>query len=322
MRTHDINGKRFPNQRVPDFTHRVINDADVYGIFEPILLHGPLPTPLIVPFAQLYRKNATNIQLRLGHFFTGMNLTYRGRQIAGPVIDRPPRQFPPLPGVPDRKQTIIHALNDRSIAILNEAGRYRAIKHGGWFEHQVAKAMATASFHLYALRIGARFTTPDIVGEGAAVPYTHPNGIQYDDHFLVPDYNCALQDYFSWEMDLGTETGRPASKSFPTKKSYMRMFLQYGELHRGRDKLYSKLWNIPQGKEHKVLFLTTERSKLDLMGSIIKETTDGRGCPWFLMKYVPRERFSMYHSPTVIEEIWTEPWKRVGYPEVRFKQPQ
>jgi hypothetical protein len=40
------------------------------------------------------------------------------------------------------------------------------------------------------------------------------------------------------------------------------------------------------------------------------------------MKYIPRERFSMYRSPTVIQEIWTEPWQRVGYPEVRFKQPQ
>jgi hypothetical protein len=68
-----------------------------------------------------------------------------------------------------------------------------------------------------------------------------------------------------------------------------------------------------------VLFLTTESSKLDLMGSIIKETTEGRGCPWFLMKYLPRERFSMFHSPTVITEIWTEPWTRVGFPEIRFK---
>jgi hypothetical protein len=240
MRTHDIKGKRFPNQRVSTGAHHRIEDADVFGILEPIHLHGPLPTPFIVEFAKLYRKSERNIMDRLGWFFCEDNITHKGRTV-GPVIDRPSQQFPKPPVIPDRKQTIIHALNDRGVAILKEEGRYKDIKHGGWFDHQVAKAMATASFHLYSLKIGTKFLTPDKIGEGAMVPYTHPNSNHYSSHYLVPDYNCALQDYFSWEMDLGTETGRPSAENFHTKRSYMRMWLQYAELHRGRDKLYSKL---------------------------------------------------------------------------------
>jgi hypothetical protein len=101
----------------------------------------------------------------------------------------------------------------------------------------------------------------------------------------------------------------------------MRMFLQYGELHRGRDKLYSHVWNIPQGKEHRVLFVTTDAAELDLMASIIRQTTNGQGCKWFWMMHIPAERFSMYHSPRVLHELWTDPWKRVGYPDVMFGQP-
>jgi len=222
---------------------------------------------------------------------------------------------------------ILHANGARADAILKAAGRYHSIKHGGWFEHQVANACISASLHLAALHAEQRFFTPDEIAEdiGVTVPYSIGDR-DFDNHRLVPDYLFGVDRYYAVETDLGNEVGRADIDLTHRRKTYERMVLQYLELiGRGQDdagtKLYNTAYRIPRNKALLVLFVTTERSKLDLMENIIKQHSPGGACNFILMKHVPAEAFSAYHSPKPLYTLWTDPWKRAGRSDFGINNP-
>jgi hypothetical protein len=148
----DARGHRFPNQRTLSRAPVRIVDADIYGTLEPLNIHGPLFTSTLLEFASYFRDTPRYTRDRLGHFYTSTDITYLDKPAGGPILDRPEAQFPKKDeGTPKRAMMILHDNNPRADRILQAAGRYHPIKHGGWWHHKVANAHITASLHLSAL---------------------------------------------------------------------------------------------------------------------------------------------------------------------------
>lgn len=316
MLTLDARGHRFPNQRTFRDDHVSITDADIYGTLEPLNLHGPLFTSYLLDFASFYRDTADYTRERLGWFFNSNAIRFDGK-VGGPVLDRPAKQFPrPEEGTPKRAMMILHANNTRADGILKAAGRYHLIKHGGWFEHQVANACITASLHLAALHAERTFIPPDKIAEdiGLKVPF-EIDGKEYENIRLVPDYLFGIDRYYAIETDLGNEVGRAEEPH--RRKTYERMILQYLRLI--GDKLYHKAYGILANKALMVLFVTTNAAKIKLMEGIIEQYVDA--CNFILMKHVSVEAFSAYHSPKPLYTLWTEPWKRAGRSDFYINNP-
>jgi hypothetical protein len=326
MLTHDQKGHRFPNHRTLSKQPVSITDADIYGSLEPLNLHGPLFTSYLLEFAAFYRDTAKYTRERLGWFYDSNAIRFDG-DTGGPILDRPAQQFPKPPHSPKRAMMILHANSARADAILKATGRYHSIKHGGWFEHQVANGCITASLHLSSLHAERTFIPPDKIAEdiGITVPYSIGNR-DFDNHRLVPDYLFGIDRFYAVETDLGNEVGRADIDLTHRRKTYERMVLQYLELiGRSQDdagtKLYNTAYRILRNKALLVLFVTTERSKLDLMESIIKQHAPGGACNFILMKHVPAEAFSAYRSPKPLYTLWTEPWKRAGRGDFYINNP-
>jgi hypothetical protein len=332
LKTHDKLDRAFPNQLVLIDDAFTITDTDVYGTFEPINLHGPLFTSYLLDFAAFYRDTPRYTKDRLGWLARSTNIRYES-EIAGPVILRPKQQFPGPFERPSRNMMLLHALSPRGAVVLKKAGRYHPIKHGGWFEHQVANGCISASLHLAALHAEQTFIPPDRIAEdtGVTVPYTIKDkksgtSKDFENHRLVPDYLFGVDRFYAVETDLGNEVGRADIDLTHRRKTYERMVLQYLELiGRSQDdagtKLYNTAYRIPRNKALLVLFVTTERSKLDLMESIIKQHAPGGACNFILMKHVPAEAFSAFHSPKPLYTLWTEPWKRAGRGDFYINNP-
>ncbi len=223
--------------------------------------------------------------------------------------------------------TLLHDLSPRGKAILSKADRYHPIKHGGWFEHQVANACISASLHLCALHAERTFIPPDKIADdiGITAPYSIKDK-DFDNRRLVPDYLFGVDRFYAVETDLGNEVGRADIDLTHRRKTYERMVLQYLELiGRSQDdqetKLYNTAYRIPRNKALLVLFVTTQRSQLDLMDSIRREHSPSAACNFILMKNVPAEAFSAYHSPRPLYTLWTEPWKRAGRGDLFINNP-
>ncbi len=323
MRTHDSRGQAFPNHLVLIDESFTITDTDIYATFEPGNIHGPLYTSYYKEFASFFRSTANYTKDRLGWLARSRNIRYHS-DIGGPVLYRPAKQFPK--GQPLRNMMLLHGLTPRGELILTKAGRYHPIKHGGWFEHQVANSCISASLHLSILHADKTFIPPDRIADdiGVTVPYT-AHGKEYEKHRLVPDYLFGVDRFYAIETDLGTEVGKSHPDQFHTRKTLERMVLQYLELiGRSQDdqgtKLYNTAYRIRRNKALLVLFITTEASKLDLMDTIIKEHIGA--CNFILMKHVPADAFSAYHSPKPLLNLWTEPWKRTGRSEFFINNPE
>jgi hypothetical protein len=316
MLTTDARGHRFPSQRTLSKEPVSIVDADIYGTLEPLNIHGPLFTSYLLEFGAFYRDTARYTRDRLGWFNNSTNISFEGKPVGGPILDRPPQQFPEPPHTPKRRQHLIHANNARADAILKAAGRYHPIKHGGWWEHQVANSCISASLHLSALHDERRFFTSDEITAdiGIKVPFEIADKL-YESIRLVPDYLFGVDRYYAVETDLGNEVGRAEQPHL--RKTYERMVLQYLALI--GDKLYHKVYGIPDNKALMVLFVTTDAAKIKLMESIIKENVGA--CNFILMKHVSAEAFSAYHSPKPLYTLWTEPWKRAGRGDFYINNP-
>lgn len=324
MLTHDKKGTRFPTARVLNDEPTEVNEADLFGLLETLNIHGPLFTSQLLAFDAFFRKNPKVACNRLSRFYTSNAITYLGEPTGGPILDRAaPHQFKK----PDERTSIkrlmmVHSLNAKGKRVLQEAGRYHPIAHGGWLHHQIACAHITSSLHLSAINAGLRFYTQDeIAGEhaGRTVSYTL-KGTTYDNHQLVPDYLCAIgnkerQRYFAVEVDRGNEVGRADEPH--RRKTYERMVIQYATLI--GDKLYHEAYDIPGNKPLLVLFVSTSLSKLNLMASIVKQHV-GK-CSYILMKHIEPEAFSPYHSPAPLD-LWTTPWQRVGCPDFHLNNPE
>lgn len=315
LKTHDALGRAFPNQLVLTDDSYTLGDPDIYSVLEPLNLHGPLYTAYLEAFQSFFRNTPRFSRERPSNLSRSKRIRYEG-EIGGPVLFRPAQQFPEHEK-PVRTMSLRYDLTPRGKAILVRAGRKHAINHGGWFEHQTANACISASLHLSALHAGTRFYTPDeIAGEdiGRVVPY-ELKGTYYENHRLVPDYLFGIDRYYAVETDLGNEVGRAEEPH--RRKTYERMVLQYLALI--GDKTYHEAYKIPANKALLVLFVTTQKSKLDLMESIIKEKVGT--CNFILMKHIPAEAFSAYHSPKPLD-LWTTPWKRVGRPDFYINNPE
>lgn len=308
----DSKGRRHPHVRVPSTKRQLVTADDIDGIFEPSNLHGKLYTSYLYQFDG---RSQDQIRRRLGTFFTNENIEWRGRQI-GPLLDR----HKPEPNEwLSHRRAQWHQNTPHADRVLKDAGRYHAIPHSGWEEHQVANACITASLHLCAREMKLSFTPPDEIAEdiGVTVPYEIGKE-RFDKQRLVPDYLMGLDRYYAIETDMGTETGRASVDLTHRKKTYQRMFLQYRELI-GRQlpdgsRLYNRVYKIPRDKPLMVLFVTTEKSKLALMKDIIMEATDRKGCNWFLMQHLHSELIDPFMSPEPLVSLWIEPWERAGRP--------
>lgn len=327
LKTHDRLDRAFPNNLVLIDDAFTVTDADVWGTFEPLNIHGSLYTSYLEAFMVFYKDNALYARKRLSWLARSRNIRYQGA-VGGPVLYRPSDQFPEERERISRNMMLRHNLTERGIQILKDAGRYHPIKHGGWRKHQVANGCITASLHLAMLHDNVPFVTPDRITDdfGATIPYVAPDGTYYDDHRLVFDYIFGAHRFHPVETDLGNEVGRAGDDQFKRRKSYQRMFLQYSELilrlQPSGAKLYNEKFRIPREKGLMPLFVTTSEAKLRLMTDIIMDLTGGKGCNWFLIKYVPAAVFSAYNSPKPILDLWSAPWKRVGRRDFYINDPR
>ncbi len=301
MTTHDALDRAFPNANVLLDESLTINEADLYGIMEPLAIHGPLYTSYLVQFQYFYRDHLRRRRERPSDLARFKHIRYAG-ETGGPVLERPKRQFPKEFDRPYlRRMMLRYGLTERGKAILRQAGRDHPISHGGWWEHQTANACITASLHLAALHQEQRFYTPDeIAGDDI--------GRSIGDHRLVPDYLCAIDRYYAIETDLGNEVGRASADN---RKTYDRMVAQYQILI--GDRLYHEAYAIPPNKPMLVLFVSTSKRKLALFENIVREKIGA--CSYILMRHVPEEAFHAYHSPAPMYDLWTAPWRRVGRPD-------
>lgn len=313
LKTHDKLNRAFPNQLVPIDDSFTLTDADIFGTLEPLNLHGPLYTSMLTKFASYYRKTPRYCKDRLGYLARSKNIRYR-TEVGGPVLFRPKQQFPGPFERPSRNMMLTHDLTPRGIDILRKAGRYHAIKHGGWYEHQIATAHLTASIHLAALYLKYPFLPLPVADLSVKVPF-EINGNEYENR-LVPDSVFGFgKRYFALEADLGNEVGRAEQSHM--RKTYERMVLQY--LRFIGDKLYHEAYKIPAEQPLLMLFVTTRESKLALIESIIKEHVGA--CNFILSQYVPEEWFSAFHSPKPIYNLCTDSWKRARRPDFNICNP-
>jgi len=312
MKTQDARGQAFPNHPKNNGKRTFITEADFSGHFEPHNIHGKYYSSYDYYFDA---RSDTLVRERARRFVANENLYYQGRCLATPLLSRPKEQFPDHEYL-DRKRTLVHENTDAADALLKKLGRYRHIPHSGWYDHQVATSCVSASLHLISREAKVPFIPQDEIAEdiGVKVPYIAPDGKEYKDHRLVPDYVLALDRYCAIELDLGTETGRAGDDYFHRKKSYQRMVRQYGEfIARKQDNslpLYYSKYNIQGRKPLLVLFLTTVKSKLDLMEGIILETLGP--CGYILMQHLDPDLIDPYKSPKPLWHLWTTPWKRAG----------
>jgi|SRR5579863_4555950 len=332
LKTRDSLDRTFPNQLVLIDDPYTVTDTDIWGTAEPLNIHGELYSSYLEPFGAFYRNTPDYTRKRVSWLSRSRNIRYQGK-VGGPVYFRPRDQFPKEKERISRNMTLRYDLTERGVQILKRTGRYHPIKHGGWKDHQIATGCITASLHLAMLHDNVPFITPDYIADdlGVTVPYTAPDGTHYKDHRLVFDYIFgARRRVHPIETDLGSEVGRagtkkPDTEQFRRRKSYQRMYFQYSELilrsQPDGGKLYNKAFRIPRENGLMPLFITTSKSKVQLMKDIILEFTDGEGCNWFLMKYVPAKIFSAYESPKPLLELWTGPWERAGRSDFYINNP-
>ena len=313
MRTHDSLGRALPSHNILTDNSVTILDADVYGVMEPLNIHGPLYTQYLVEFQYFYRDNLRNRRERLSTLARSKNIRYEGG-VGGPVLERPKRQFPKEFDRPYlRRMMLRYDLTERGKEILRHADRYHPVPHGGWWEHQTANACISASLHLAALHQQVRFYAPDQITDdiGRIVPYTlHDN--RYE-HRLVPDCLCGIGErYYAIETDLGNEVGRSGEH----RKTYERMVAQYKTLI--GDGLYHEAYKIPANMPLLVLFLSTSAPKLKLLKDIVSEQKAGG---YILMKHINEDAFNAYRSPMPLYTLWTDPWGRAGYGDFQINNP-
>ena len=93
MQTHDSRGQVFPNHLVLNERGCVLTDTDIWATLEPANLHGPLYTSYFKEFASFYRAKESYTKDRIGYLTRSTNIAYKGER-GGPVLLRPPQQFP------------------------------------------------------------------------------------------------------------------------------------------------------------------------------------------------------------------------------------
>ena len=82
------NGARYPSARVDIDQPCVLGDADIWGLHEPLDIHGPLLTSYLEAFGAYYWDNIPYIRRRLSWFANSTAIRF-GDGIGGPTIERP-----------------------------------------------------------------------------------------------------------------------------------------------------------------------------------------------------------------------------------------
>src|SRR5665213_2786922 len=323
MKSRDSLDRALPNQPDSLTDPYTVTNADIYSGMEPLNIHGSLYTSYLEAFGEFYRDMGDYSRKRLSWLSRSANIRYLG-EVSGPVYYRPLDQFPVEHERITRRMMLRYDLTPRGIRILKDTGRYHDLVHGGWLKHQVVNTHISASIHLGALHDEEPFTPRDQIARdiGLVVPYTGPDGRPYEKHRLVPDNLFRVgrwRRYHTLETDLGNEVGRASPEKFETRKTLERMVLQYNEFVTKR--LYCEAYNIPVDRPLTPLFVTTNKATLELLTSILMDFSDGKGCGWMCMKYIPAEAFSAYHSPKPILSLWDGPWKRAGRPHFFINNP-
>lgn len=318
MKTHDALGRRFPNHHVSTGRRILLTPCDLYW-FEKINWHGPLATKTLLAYARQFGlKNEKHLRERLTALSHEDDTPYDG-----PLLSRPPEQYPTLPGgYVRRSHHLVYALNSRSEQALKDRGLLHSYRHQGWWDHQLMGACVSSSIELGALAAGVEYLPQHrAIGDrslGAGVTFRY-QGKEHT-HTLIPDglfalrYQDSSRRYFLREEDRATEDGR--SRTF-AKKSMLRSILQYRQFIGGgqcRDH-----YGIDAGLL--VLITTTTEARKRMILNIINDVTEGHGNNYLLVQVIPEVADRTFHAPAPIGRLFDGSWARANQPDFYLNCP-
>lgn len=220
-----------------------------------------------------------------------------------------------------------YALTPKSLAILEQMGKRNVYSQppSGGYEHASMTVAITANIDLECSRAGYRFITQEEILANApqkslplpsSISYTFNGKVQQSDAPTVPDaifgidYGTGCR-FFAVEADRGTETVAP-TKSFKNS-SILRKLLAYNYiLQRGE---YKNLLNIPVLYP---LLITTAPERAANMKALAERQF--KSSKLMLFGDIPGFTY-FFRSPPLLPRLFTQPWKRAGYPDFLINQP-
>lgn len=229
-----------------------------------------------------------------------------------------------------RYNQLVYELNENSIQILREEGRYSefAPTCSGPWKHRVMVSSITASIELATFGTTTRYIPQhevlDQLGASLRVPVTIRNDqlARDEQHHLIPDAMFGLEYdndgkksyiFYVVEADRGTE---PLKVKNLARKSYRRSIQQYRKLIGG--KLYKTHFGLNSGLL--VLNVTTSIERMQNLIDLVAETSELGGNTYMLFQASPL--FGTYFKPPKpIPELLTGPWHRAGHPAFTLIKP-
>jgi hypothetical protein len=209
----------------------------------------------------------------------------------------------------------IYSKGPRADKALKAAG-IEPIRHpdaGEQFWHQLFIDDILLSFEIACKERGILFRDQfEILGDRPAelpcnISFTFPSTgkTHTSDKALAPDALFAIGDtYFALEADRGTE---PIERSNLNQTSYLRKFLQYRDVLKGRT--YKAVWDIPNLM---VLHISARQERTDRLKDFLANGLRGKSesqC----FRSAPTLA-STAKSPMPLKTLLTDPYDRVGHP--------
>lgn len=325
MKSHDVLGRRFPNNLEPSGSKPTAQKCDLV-LFERLDWHGPLPTDHLFHLDQeCGRKSRNGLQHRLRLLCTEKDTGHGGR-----YLDRPKDQYPSLRGgrIP-RNHHAVYKLHDGAIAALKATTRYNEYPHGGWFEHQLMQSIVTAEIEIGTYKnrlytfIPHHRVTKEVNKYPVRISWTEKKKgreiameartfLQSDAHFSI-DYGSKQQHFFV-EVDRGGEVKAGVDLE---RKTIERSLRQYREFIGGRE--YRDALKTDLGAF--VLFVFINEQQMRNAMDILLGLTDNKGNNYMLFRCDDRFVGKTFPAPMVSLNNWSGQWQRAGRAPVYINIP-
>lgn len=288
---------------------RVILQERDFLLFAALERHGPLPSTYLFEFAKGAARNFKGHQQRLTDLYNEDNTSHRGF-----YLDRPEQQYASISA---RYQPMSYELTNLGHRALRDRGLPRQMWQGpnGPYLHRFMASAITASMELAVRKAGFKYLSqaeifghhkcpPQLTEADTPLALPHRDGVIVPDQLFGVDYGGRYR-FFVLEADRKTETvvsTKASAKAFARKlEAYVDVLSR---------QTYREVWGIPTLN---VLTVTTSEAHMRTMIAALEDLVEPKMAARFLFKAKPQ--FGKYWTvPPVMDDLFTEPWHRVGDP--------